>query len=162
MMTAEQYTRWAKPFRGKEPLVQKLNRMLTDLGWLMYPVLLAALVLKGDARLIRCILVPGVSFVIVTLVRRWINAPRPYEKLDIDPIIHKDTKGQSMPSRHVFSMFVIAMTYLWVWPVMGVVLLMLGVVLAGLRVIGGVHFPRDVLAGALCGIVSALVGYWLI
>lgn len=161
-MTAEQYTRWTKPFRGKELLVQKLNRMLTDLGWLMYPVLLAALVLNRDPRLLRCILVPGVSFVIVTLVRRWINAPRPYEALDIDPIIHKDTKGQSMPSRHVFSIFVIAMTYLWVWPVMGVLLLVLSVVMAGLRVIGGVHFPRDVLVGALCGIVSALVGYWLI
>ena len=160
-MTAEQYDRWTKPFRGKEPLVQKLNQMLTDLGWLMYPVLLLALALKGDARLLRCILVPGVSFVLVTLVRRWINAPRPYEKLEIDPIIHKDTKGKSMPSRHVFSLFVIAMTYLWVWPVLGVILLVLGVVLAGLRVIGGVHFPRDVLAGALCGIVSALVGYWL-
>lgn len=161
-MTAEQYDRWTKPFRGKELLVQRLNQMLTDLGWLMYPVLLLALVLKGDGRLLRCILVPGVSFAAVTLVRRWINAPRPYEALDIDPIIHKDTKGRSMPSRHVFSMFVIAMTYLWVWPVMGVILLLLSVVLAGLRVIGGVHFPRDVLVGALCAILSALVGYWLI
>lgn len=161
-MTAEQYQRWTRPFRGKEGLVETLNRMLTRLGWLMYPVLLLALALKGDPRLLRCVLVPGVSFAAVTLVRRWINAPRPYEALEIDPIIHKDTKGQSLPSRHVFSMFVIAVTYLWIQPWMGVILLLLGVVLAVLRVLGGVHFPRDVLVGALCGIGSGLVGYWLL
>ncbi len=161
-MTAEQYRRWTRPFRGKEGLVETLNRMLTRLGWLLYPVLLLALALKGDPRLLRCVLVPGVSFAAVTLVRRWINAPRPYEALEIDPIIHKDTKGQSMPSRHVFSMFVIAVTYLWIQPWIGVILLLLGVVLAVLRVLGGVHFPRDVLVGALCGIGSGLVGYWLL
>lgn len=161
-MTAEQYRRWTRPFRGKEGLVETLNRMLTRLGWLMYPVLLLALALKGDPRLLRCVLVPGVSFAAVTLVRRWINAPRPYEALEIDPIIHKDTKGQSLPSRHVFSMFVIAVTYLWIQPWMGVILLLLGVVLAVLRVLGGVHFPRDVLVGALCGLGSGLVGYWLL
>ncbi len=161
-MTAEQYRRWTRPFRGKEGLVETLNRMLTRLGWLMYPVLLLALALKGDPRLLRCVLVPGVSFAAVTLVRRWINAPRPYEALEIDPIIHKDTKGQSLPSRHVFSMFVIAVTYLWIQPWIGVILLLLGVVLAVLRVLGGVHFPRDVLVGALCGLGSGLVGYWLL
>lgn len=161
-MTAEQYACWTAPLRGKEVWVQRLNRWLTELGWLMYPLLLLAMAWKGDARLLRCVLVPGISFGLVTLVRRRINAPRPYQVLDIAPILVKDTQGQSMPSRHVFSLFVIAMTYLWVQPVMGAALLLLSVVLAVLRVLGGVHFPRDVLVGALCGIGSAWVGYWLI
>ncbi len=161
-MTAEQYACWTAPLRGKEVWVQRLNRWLTELGWLMYPLLLLAMAWKGDARLLRCVLVPGISFGVVTLVRRRINAPRPYQVLDIAPILVKDTQGQSMPSRHVFSLFVIAMTYLWVQPVMGAALLLLSVVLAVLRVLGGVHFPRDVLVGALCGIGSAWVGYWLI
>ena len=44
----------------------------------------------------------------------------------------------------------------------GPVILMLGVALAAIRVIAGVHFPRDVIAGALAGILLGYVGFWLI
>jgi membrane-associated phospholipid phosphatase len=30
------------------------------------------------------------------------------------------------------------------------------------RVIGGVHWPRDVMAGALLGATAGLIGYWFI
>ena len=96
------------------------------------------------------------------MVRDRLNAKRPYEVLDIQPIITKNTKGHSMPSRHVFSMFVIAMAFLWVLPWAGALLLCFGAALALVRVIGGVHFPRDVIAGALVGIVSGILGFWVI
>ena len=38
-----------------------------------------------------------------TLLRAAINRPRPYEALNFTPLFPKDTKGQSMPSRHCFS-----------------------------------------------------------
>ena len=65
-----------------------------------------------------------------------------------------------MPSRHIFSMFMIAMGWLVFWPPMGWTLLVVGVLLAVIRVLGGVHFPRDVLVGALCGIIAGLLGFW--
>ena len=39
---------------------------------------------------------------------------------------------------------------------------LLGVVLAVLRVIGGVHEPRDVIAGALAGILCGVLGYYVL
>ena len=101
------------------------------------------------------------SFLLVSVFRNLYNAKRPYELLEIQPLIHKDKKGKSFPSRHVFSVFVIAMTFLWLCPPAGVVFLVVGVLLALCRVIGGVHFPRDVIAGALAGIAAGAC-YWLI
>ena len=111
---------------------------------------------------LRALLVPAVSFAAVTVFRRIFNAPRPYEKFGLPPAIEKDTAGKSFPSRHVFSVFIIAATIFYVHPSAGILLGLLGVVLAVLRVIGGVHEPRDVIAGALAGILCGVLGYYVL
>ena len=163
-MTARQYARLSAPFRAprRARALRIFNRGATWACYLAYPGALLALALLRDARLWRGIAVPAASFLLLSLVRRLINAKRPYEVLDIDPIIRKDTRGQSFPSRHVFSVFVIAMFFLWLSPWAGICLLALGALLAAARVIGGVHFPRDVLAGAACGVLSGIIGFYLI
>ena len=105
---------------------------------------------RGGA-LLRAVLVPGISFVLVTVLRKVINAPRPYEVFDASPVIPKDTRGNSFPSRHAFSIFVIAMTFYACCPLVwaGPVMFAAGVLLAVIRVVSGVHFPCDVVWG-LC------------
>ena len=163
-MTAAQYERWTAPFRspGRAKAVRVINRGLTVLSFAAYPLALAWLWMQNDPRLWSSILVPGAGFGAVSLFRRVYNAPRPYEALDIVPLKEKDKQGQSFPSRHVFSIFIIAMTLLRLSVPLGAVFLTFGVVLAWCRVILGVHFPRDVLAGAVVGIFWAWVGYWMI
>lgn len=163
-MTAEQYRRLSAPFRreGRRKALLGVNRVLTYGCYAAYPLLLAVLAVQRDGRFWRALLVPGISFFLVSLVRQWINAPRPYETLEIDPLIHKDTRGKSLPSRHVFSMFVIAMTFLWILPPVGVLLLICGGVLAAVRVIGGVHYLRDVAAGAAVGTAAGLLGFYVL
>lgn len=126
-----------------------------------YGLFLMGLFLGKDPHFIPSILVPAISFLILTLVRAKINAPRPYEVFGFEPIIAKDTIGRSFPSRHVFSIFCIA-------AVMGIndvsismPVALLGVILAILRVLGGVHFIKDVIAGAVSGILFAIIGFWL-
>lgn len=163
-MTAQGYRRLSAPFRspGRQKGLVWANRVLTGLFYTFYPALLLRLALRGDARLWRCVLVPGVSFLLLSLWRKWSNQPRPCEVLDIEPLLRRDKKGESFPSRHVFSAFVIAMTALWLVPALGAALLVCGALLALCRVIGGVHWPRDVLAGALAGILAGLFGYWIL
>jgi membrane-associated phospholipid phosphatase len=161
-MTEERYQRLSAPFRGKEKRILWANRLLTNLTYVCYPLLLLLLAIQRDGRFWKALLVPAISFVLLTLVRKKIDAPRPYQVLNIDPLIHKDTLGKSMPSRHVFSIFVIAATWLWIVPPVGVVFLLFGILLACLRVIGGVHFPRDVLVGALVGLACGGIGYGLL
>lgn len=163
-MTAEQYRQLSAPFRtpGRKKALNLCNRVLTLSCYVAYPAALIVLALGRDGRLLRAFLTPAVSFVLLSVFRHIVNAPRPYELLDIQPLIQKNTKGYSFPSRHVFSCFVIAMTFLWLVPWLGIILLCFGVLLGICRVAGGVHFPRDVLVGAAVGIAAGVIGFWVV
>lgn len=156
IVDAEQYRRWSEPLRRHAGALRALlaaNKALTRAFYVMYPVLLVVLALRSRDHLVACVVIPAVAFCAVSAFRRHVNAPRPYEALAIDPLIRKDTTGCSFPSRHAFSSFLIAAcwfsTSVWV----GCVLLALAAAMAVVRVIGGVHFPRDVAVGALVGLL---------
>lgn len=142
-------------------IINQLNRLITVVVYAIYPIVLLTMLVTRDERLLRVILTPSISFVLVSLFRRYINAPRPYEVRGNVPIIKKDTQGKSFPSRHVFSAFVIATTIYFINSPLGIFLMLTGCILAVLRVIGGVHFPRDVIAGALIGILSGILGFYI-
>lgn len=164
-MTKETYLRLSTPFRKNTALRHALvytDLILTGLVYLSYPVLLGILFFTKDVRFWRCLFVPAVSFLAVSGLRKLINAERPYDKLHFQPILNKHKHGESFPSRHVFSVFVIAMAFYYTCVPVGVVLTVFGVLMAAVRVAGGVHFPRDVAAGAAVGIVSGVLGFFLI
>lgn len=99
--------------------------------------------------------VTGVPFVLVSILRKIMNFPRPYEVYpDLFKSLPKSKSGESFPSRHVFSIFVIGSAYIFINAYAGVALLALGVILAVCRVMLGIHFIKDVAVGALLGAVS--------
>lgn len=164
-MTAQDYYRWTKPLRNHPALTNALllsNSIATKLVYILYPILLVWLLYRQEISFWRVLLTPAISFLLVSIFRHYYNAPRPYEQLNIQPLIHKDTTGHSFPSRHVFSVSVISCAFLYTIPWIGVVLLVLSVFMAMIRVLGGVHFPVDVLAGFLCGMISGLIGFVLL
>jgi PAP2 superfamily protein len=97
--------------------------------------------------------IPASGFVILSLFRKKINAPRPYEVWEIIPLLDRDSPGQSMPSRHVFSATIISMACLHASLTMGMICLTLSAFLGLVRVLGGVHYPNDVVVGYICGLV---------
>lgn len=164
-MDAEQYQAISQRIRRNESALRaflELNRILKYLCYALYPTLLIFVAFCEPRLLWKEILVPAVLFVLVSAFRRLYNEPRPYEVLDIDPLIRKSTMGKSMPSRHIFSVFMIAMAWLAFVPWVGVALIMVGIVMGVLRVVGGVHFPRDVIVGAAVAIIGGYVGFWCI
>ncbi|MGN0438852.1 MAG: phosphatase PAP2 family protein [Lachnospiraceae bacterium] len=164
-MTTNQYKKWTKPF-VEHPRATKvllfMNKILTILCYILFPLLLIMEWMTQSDLLLRSFLTAGISFVAVTLFRKAFNKTRPYEALDIVPLIKKDKKGQSFPSRHVFSVFVIAMCWLYYIPIVGILLLLVGIIMAWIRVIGGVHYPIDVIAGAMIGMMSGIIGFVLL
>lgn len=164
-MTRETYRRMTEYIK-KDPKkvwrINRINQLLTGIVFCAYPLFLFMLFLEKEAFLIRAVVVPAVSFGGVTLFRYLLNVPRPYEKFELEPVLEKDTRGKSFPSRHVFSVYMIAATVFVYHPDAGVVLGVLGLFLAGIRVAGGVHEPRDVIVGAVIGILCAIVGYYFI
>ena len=145
-MTSERYEKLVAPLRRHPRAVAALagvNQALTALCYTVYPLLLLFLLGERDARFWRCLLVPAVSFAAVTLFRSACNAPRPYEQ-GMDALLKKKRTGHSFPSRHVFSAVMIAVTAAYLLPALSVPLFVAAALLALIRVLGGIHDPRDV------------------
>lgn len=160
-MNELQYEKISKPFRNNQKGLLLINKVLTALGYIMYPLLLLYTLIYKNEICIPCILIPASGFILLSFIRKKINKKRPYEVLNITPIIKKDTKGNSMPSRHVFSLSIIACSWFVVSPMIGTILIICSILIAIIRVIGGVHYPSDVIVGMLCAILWSLF-YFLI
>ena len=163
-MTKQQYEKLSQPFRTEKNIkwLNIINKLITSIGYASYPLILLYLFFTKPQVLLPAVFVPASGFILLTFVRKAINRPRPYEALDIDPLIKKDTKGNSMPSRHVFSMSIIAVTGFLAHTLVGAVLMALSIMLCFVRVIGGVHYPSDVSVGILSAIVWGSVLYMLV
>lgn len=165
-MTKETYVKMTQPFRDNPRLawgIHMLNKACTGLMYAAYPLLLLYMLVNRDSEILQAVLVPGISFVLLSVGRHLLNRPRPYEAFEVPPVIKKDTKGKSFPSRHVFSATMIAMTFLLIspWSWVGVIFLLVTLLLAVVRVVSGVHYISDVLAGIVVGVLAAIVGYIL-
>ena len=140
-------------------LLRAFNRFMTVVMPIVYLTLLATTYLQeglGEQVWIY-VFIPASGFMILSLLRKKINAPRPYEEWDIKPLLDRDSPGQSMPSRHVFSATIISMACLHASLIVGFILLILSVFLGLVRVLGGVHFPKDVVIGYICALVWGVI-----
>lgn len=104
----------------------------------------------------------AVPFLIVSLVRALVRAPRPYE---VYPFYEKKPHravGKSFPSRHAFSAFAIAVAMLAFHPTFALLLLGLALALSVCRFLLGIHFIRDLVAGGLIGVFSSVLGLMIL
>ena len=136
-------------------LLRSFNRFMTVVMPMIYLTLLATTYLQQGLgkQVLMYVFVPATGFVILSFLRKKINAPRPYEEWTIKPLLDRDSPGQSMPSRHVFSATIISMACLHASLSVGVILLVVSALLGLVRVLGGVHFPKDVVVGYICALV---------
>ncbi len=110
-------------------------------------------------RLFLMLLIP---FVLVSAVRAVIRAPRPYEVYSFYEKKPHRAKGKGFPSRHAFSSFAIAAAMLAFDVPFAFLLLGVAIALAACRYLLGIHFPRDLVAGALIGVLSSVLGLWIL
>ena len=136
-------------------LLRTFNRFMTVVMPMIYLTMLATTYLQQGLgkQVLIYVLIPASGFVILSLLRKKINASRPYEVWEIVPLLDRDSPGQSMPSRHVFSATIISMACLHASLTMGMICLTLSALLGLVRVLGGVHYPKDVVVGYICALV---------
>ena len=146
-----------KPFLLR--LLRFFNRFMTVVMPIVYLTLLVTTYFqKGlGKQVLIYVFIPASGFVILSFLRKKINALRPYEVWEIVPLLDRDSPGQSMPSRHVFSATIISMACLHASLTMGMICLTLSAFLGLVRVLGGVHFPKDVVVGYACGLVWGVI-----
>ena len=140
-------------------LLRSFNRFMTVVMPIVYLTLLTTIYFREGfgKQVLMYVFIPASGFVILSFLRKKINAPRPYEVWEIIPLLDRDSPGQSMPSRHVFSATIISMACLHASLTMGMICLTLSALLGLVRVLGGVHFPKDVLVGYICALVWGVI-----
>lgn len=135
---------------------------------LFYPslaVLGVWLIWKGGARgrlmaaLLFIILSLG-DVLVISMLKQAVARPRPFEVIaDVQVLVGKPRSG-SMPSSHASSWFAATLIafvhYRWSWRF----LLPLAALVGLSRIYVGVHYPSDVLAGAVLGAGYAAAGLW--
>lgn len=107
--------------------------------------------------LFRYILVPFIALCYNSYLRKKLNRPRPFTENDIESLTEHKENG-SFPSNHATSAMVIAMALWHINPVIGVLTVLMAIITGCSRVMVGVHYPIDVLAGWIIGLVLGILG----
>ncbi len=166
-MNEERYAKISNWFRDNEKRMKILNILykgLPTVTMVEYVVLVIFEIFQGKGKMeeiIRVIIVPLITFGICTTARKVVNEKRPYEAMNITPLIKKDKKGQSFPSRHVLSATIIAMASMYVNVRLGIIMMLISVAIAVIRPVAGVHYIRDVIGGLIIGIVCGVMGFYV-
>ncbi|OGL79326.1 hypothetical protein A3J43_03710 [Candidatus Uhrbacteria bacterium RIFCSPHIGHO2_12_FULL_54_23] len=100
---------------------------------------------------------PVVAFCARLGVGEWIGRLRPYEHDGVARLLVANLAESSFPSSHAAVSFALAGAVYAVSPLRGALLTVAALVVAWGRVFVGVHYPSDVIGGALLGLISAFV-----
>ena len=185
-MTAEQYKPIYEWFTARPAacrLLKGLNKVLPPLVAATYLLLLGVLSMDWMDKyktammtsftgyqqvadeafwlLAKAVVVPAAVLVVGSVLRRHIDAPRPYQQADFVPLVAKNKTGSSLPSRHSFSAGCLMVVGWTVSPWAGLWLSAAAVLICITRVLVGVHHVRDVLSGLVLGAALCAVGMFL-
>ncbi|MBQ3665051.1 MAG: phosphatase PAP2 family protein [Lachnospiraceae bacterium] len=165
-MNEKRYEKISSWFRKSEKRLKAFKTIyviqpyIVILGYLF--CIIIAFLKKDMESVARIVLVPVITFLACTVFRKFLNKSRPYERMEIHPLIIKNKKGQSFPSRHTVSAVIIAMSALYTNVVFGVVMLFIAMIVGALRIMAGVHYVKDVVAGILMGVLFGVMGFYII
>lgn len=159
VISTETYKSIVGFFKRNKPCNTVLKLCYNFLPFIMfvsYGILIVFMFFSDIKIFARITLSPLTVFAIVTFFRKIFNRPRPYEKFATPSVFGKDKSGESMPSRHTACTFIIAMAFMYVSIPLGIAYLIISLFIMVSRVLSGVHFISDVLAGMA---ISLLYGY---
>lgn len=159
-MSKRSYQKRIEKLKNNQKYLQALKFLYRALPFVMiitFPAMIIIKATKGfSIELCFMIFVPAVTLLLVTFIRKVVDRQRPYTKYDTAPLIPKKSSGESFPSRHTASAFIIAMSAFGISSILAYVLLAIAVLIGITRILAGVHFLTDVLAGMG---ISVLIGY---
>ena len=122
-------------FFGKSPQERKKNRFMV----------LGALCAAALSRL-----------ALTELIRFFYHRPRPFIFYDFVPLISHDPTS-SFPSGHAAFFFGIAWYISFTKPHWSIPFFISALLIGAVRVLGGIHYPTDILGGVVVGFVGAWI-----
>ncbi len=154
------------------PILDKVIPILTDLHkqiafWVFIALILVYGMSKAFLKSMLVILGVGMSFAITDsfshhLVKANFQRPRP-EAAGLSPVLRTHShSGYSFPSNHTANCFGIASFLGFIFPALRGLLLGVALLIGYSRIYVGVHYPSDILGGAIIGILASVLVYRLV
>jgi len=136
-----------------------------DLLRIGYAVAMALILWRGDRRL-RWMVLFSILVLVMTdqtssqFLKKLIERPRPCHVLENINLLVGCGGGYAMPSSHAANAFGQAILFSLAVPKIRLYLIGLATIVAFSRVFVGVHYPFDVMVGAIVGTLLGWLGYW--
>lgn len=157
---------WANSFAGKSTLLDVMIRLVASsaLPWIFAAALLALLFVRvgkrdilTQRRMVVWAFISGVvaRFLFTPIVRIFFPRTRPYLYLPID-LLGPQSVEKSFPSGHAVFFFALAFMVYQFDKKIGYVFLAAATLIGVARVFAGIHFPLDIIAGALLGWITSV------
>ena len=152
----------------RNPVLHKIMIFITSLGdkgmiWILATVLLLIPKKTRKAGMVSAVALLGSLLFNNMLIKNIVQRPRPYVTLEDLRIIIPRPSEYSFPSGHSSSSFAAAVSFYRLLPKkLGIPAIVLAGLIAFSRLYVGVHYPTDVLAGALMGIVLSYFAQYLV
>ena len=134
-------------------------------GWAWYvTVVLLPLIdsHSGTSASVRMICVGIVDIAVYKIVKRWIARPRPFRTCAGIRECTPSLDEFSFPSGHTLHSVACSVILTAYYPVLGFVVWPLTGLIAVSRIVLGLHYPSDVIVGALIGAIIATVSFNLL
>jgi len=130
------------------------------LGYILIGVLFILLIknFKKYYKIVTQAFISGIfaRFIIVEIIRFIWHRPRPFISNSVNLLINHSPSA-SFPSGHAAFFFALSTLIYFYNKKTGILFLIVSFLISISRVFCGIHWPFDILAGALVGILSALI-----
>ena len=134
-------------------------------GWLWYAII-ACLPWAGGASgastAVRMICVGAIDLVVYRIIKRWIARPRPYRTCPGIRACTRTLDEFSFPSGHTLHSVAFSLILTVYYPMFALFVWPFTILIAVSRIVLGLHYPSDVIVGAVIGAITAAVSFNLL
>lgn len=153
-------------FAGKWPLLDAFGVFFAKYCeyflWLVLLLFLVFSFIKYWKMVLLAFVSAGISRFILAEIIRWLwFRPRPFVAENFIPLITKSAAEASFPSGHASFYFALSTIVYFYNKKAGILFFIASFLIALSRIFVGVHWPSDILAGAILGVATAWIIYRL-